>query len=209
MRTAANPLGRDLALTRDMRFLWVLAGAVAVLGCDRGPKRLDPVPAALEPRVAAADAAILDLKKTLSAKLMASVKSGGLENGIDACAGDARNLTAEVAGRHKVKIGRTSHRLRNPEHNAPRPWLGGYLEEAAKKKASELRPAVYDLGSSLGVVQALPTQALCVGCHGDPSGIPPAVKQSLAKRYPQDRATGFAEGDVRGVVWVEIEKEPR
>jgi hypothetical protein len=175
--------------------------------CDSSPKRLDPVPAPLEARVKVAEAAIGDLKQTLSSKLMAAVKSGGPEAGIDVCGKDAHALTQEVAARHGVRIGRTSQRLRNTEQNASRPWLSDYLADASNKKASEVERAVFDLGSSLGVVQPLATQGLCVTCHGDPKGIPAGVQAAIAKRYPKDRAVGFAEGDVRGVVWVEIEKE--
>ena len=192
-----------------MRALPILGlfGLLLPTACDSSPKRLDPVPPDLEARVQVADTAIGDLKKTLSSKLMAAVKSGGPEAGIDVCGKDAHAMTQEVASRHGVRIGRTSERLRNPEQNASRPWLSDYLKEVSPKKASEAGRAVFDLGSSLGVVQPLATQGLCVTCHGDPKGIPAGVQAAIAKRYPKDQAVGFSEGDVRGVVWVEIEKK--
>jgi hypothetical protein len=33
-------------------------------------------------------------------------------------------------------------------------------------------------------------------CHG--SDVPEAVAEAIAKRYPQDRATGYSAGDLRG-----------
>lgn len=203
-----NPLRRPVALTGAMYFrALVLLVGLLPLSCQRGPKRLDAVPVELEPRVAAANATIDDLKKTLSGRLLATVQAKGPKAGIEVCSTEARGMTDEVGARHGAKVGRTSEKLRNAESNAPRPWLTGYLQEVSAKKASDARPAVFDLGDTLGVVQPLPTQALCLTCHGDPASIPADVKAALAERYPSDRATGYAVGDVRGVVWVEISKK--
>jgi hypothetical protein len=34
------------------------------------------------------------------------------------------------------------------------------------------------------------------------------VRQALLQRYPEDRAIGYAEGDLRGWFWVEVPKPP-
>lgn len=185
----------------------LVAVALASLPACRGePRRLDPVPAELQPRVDQARAATGELKKSLSGRLQQAVQAGGPAAGIEACADEAAKLTAGVASARGVTLGRTSHKLRNPAANAPRPWLRAYLEEVSRRPAAEARPAIYDLGSSLGVAEVLPTQALCLSCHGDPAKLSPEVAERLRQRYPEDRAVGFAEGDVRGVVWVEIRK---
>ncbi|MBE7482817.1 MAG: DUF3365 domain-containing protein [Polyangiaceae bacterium] len=190
--------------------MWIRVPQVAlvlplVLGCQSGPKRLDPVPKEHEARVTKAQGAIGELKKTLSGRLQEAIKSGGHASGIEVCATEAGKLTADLAAKNGVEIGRSSHKLRN-EQNAPRPWVKAYLSEVAGKPAKDVKPAVYDLGDKLGVVEPLPTQALCVSCHGAPEGIPAEVKQKLGERYPKDQATGFAEGDLRGVAWVELAK---
>ena len=45
-------------------------------------------------------------------------------------------------------------------------------------------------------MKAIPTGAVCLNCHG--TKIAPEVSQALAGLYPEDRATGFNEGDIRG-----------
>lgn len=185
--------------------IFFLALAASAIGCQSGPKRLEPVPKEHEAGVAKAQGAIGELKKTLSGRLQEAIKSGGHASGIDVCASEAGKLTADIASKNGLEIGRTSHKLRN-EQNAPRPWVKAYLDEVAGKPAKDVKPAVYDLGAKLGVVEPLGTQALCVTCHGPAQGIPAEVKQKLGERYPKDQATGFAEGDVRGVVWVELAK---
>ncbi|MCC6215872.1 MAG: DUF3365 domain-containing protein [Polyangiaceae bacterium] len=188
------------------RWLPLALLASAAAGCQREPRRLDSVPPELQGRVDAARAATGELKKALSGRLQQAMQAGGPAAGIDVCADEAAKLTAGVASARGVTLGRTSHRLRNPAASAPRPWLRAYLDEVSSRPAAEARPAVFDLGSSLGIAEVLPTQALCLACHGDPAKLSPEVSARLRARYPDDRAVGFAEGDVRGVVWVEIPK---
>jgi hypothetical protein len=185
----------------------ILLVVLAVVGCRGGAKELDVVPADLAPRVDAANAAIGDLKKTLSSRLMETVQKQGPKAGIEVCSGEAGTLTTEVAKRHSVQIGRSSTQLRNAKTNVAPAWLGAYLERVSKQKAKDAKPTVYDLGDRVGVAQPLAVMPLCLTCHGDPSKIPADVKAALAERYPNDLATGYAEGDVRGVVWVEIAKK--
>jgi hypothetical protein len=45
-------------------------------------------------------------------------------------------------------------------------------------------------------MQAIPTGALCLQCHGE--NISPEVQAELARLYPEDKATGYSAGDIRG-----------
>ena len=44
---------------------------------------------------------------------------------------------------------------------------------------------------------------VCLKCHGDAESLAPEVSDRLAELYPDDRATGFAMGDLRGAFVVE------
>jgi hypothetical protein len=44
---------------------------------------------------------------------------------------------------------------------------------------------------------------LCLTCHGNGDQIPKEVTEALAKLYPDDQATGYALGDLRGALIVE------
>ena len=50
-------------------------------------------------------------------------------------------------------------------------------------------------------LQAIPMQPLCIACHG--SELSTEVSDALAERYPQDEATGFAVGELRGAFLIE------
>jgi hypothetical protein len=45
-------------------------------------------------------------------------------------------------------------------------------------------------------MKAIPTEAMCLTCHG--TEISPAVLTRVNQLYPQDKAIGFKEGDLRG-----------
>jgi hypothetical protein len=47
-------------------------------------------------------------------------------------------------------------------------------------------------------MQAIPMQGMCASCHGPKEALAPEVRERLEERYPHDRATGFAVGDLRG-----------
>ena len=47
----------------------------------------------------------------------------------------------------------------------------------------------------------------CLQCHGDADVLDPAVTTALVERYPTDLATGYAAGDLRGVVRVSVPVE--
>ena len=55
----------------------------------------------------------------------------------------------------------------------------------------------------LGVVLPITTGAVCLRCHG--KSIAPEVSSAIRAAYPNDQATGFDEGDLRGVFWVELD----
>jgi hypothetical protein len=47
-------------------------------------------------------------------------------------------------------------------------------------------------------------QPICGSCHGPERTLGPGVSARLAQRYPEDRAIGFRDGDIRGWFWVEV-----
>lgn len=44
--------------------------------------------------------------------------------------------------------------------------------------------------------------------HGAPETFAPEVTALLRDAYPDDRAVGFTEGELRGFAWAEVPKRP-
>ncbi len=149
-------------------------------------------------------AALKTLKTSLKTRLVGAMKSGGPVAALSACKADAGTLTAaaQTAG---VKLGRTSHRLRNPA-NAPPAWAKELVDEAAKRRRDKVpaRMTVDRGDGKRGYLEMIGMGGVCTACHGPAADLDPKVSAALAKHYPDDAATGFNTGDVRGWFWAEF-----
>lgn len=147
----------------------------------------------------AADGAalLLPFKQRLMGALQAGLAEGP-EQAVDTCHLQAPAIAEELGGAD-VRLGRTSHRLRNPDNAGPA-WATEVLE-AWLQQPGDWSPRTVALPDGrAGYVEPIVTQPLCLVCHGaNPS---PAVVAAIDTHYPDDRATGFEAGDLRGAFWV-------
>lgn len=180
--------------------LSAVASLVLVLaGCGHTPKG-PATPAEREAASARAREAVEKLRTSLGRELMAALKRGGPAAAIAVCAERAGALAASV-GDATLRIGRTSHKLRNPR-NAPPAWVAPLLAEYQKNPGLASSERLIGPGR-IGYLEPIKTVTPCLACHGQT--LDPSVEEALAKRYPKDEATGFAAGDLRGLFWVEVE----
>ncbi len=136
--------------------------------------------------------------KQLFAQLQGAMKAGGPAKAIGVCRTAAPEIAAAVGSEHKLTIGRTALKLRNPANAAP-DWAKTYVE---KQSAEPVQLAHAD--GRFAALLPIHLKLGCLGCHGPSEEIQPAVRQALAEQYPDDQATGFAKGDLRGWFWVEV-----
>lgn len=122
----------------------------------------------------------------------------GPSGAVAVCKDEAPKIAQQVAREKGVMIGRTSDRLRNPGNVAP-PWASAVLAE----KPAEPR-VVLNTDGTLGLTLPVRLASNCIVCHGAPEQIDPATRAALQAAYPQDRATGYREGDIRGWFWIEV-----
>lgn len=145
-----------------------------------------------------AHAAQAALGGQLMAKLLAAVGKESSVGAIAVCKTEARKIAHEVGKKHRLKIGRTSFKLRNPA-NTPPIWA----KQAVDKKVA--KPMYFsDDAGRFGVLLPIHLQPLCTSCHGGEKQIDPAVNAALKKAYPKDQATGFQVGELRGWFWIEV-----
>lgn len=152
-----------------------------------------------------------EFSERLRSRLQAAMQREGLGRAVEVCHSDAPAIAMEVMQRFDVRIGRVSAhgRHRNPG-NAPEGWQSGVLADFQRDidgggDAAEQRfVQVDDLpdGVDLRVMYGIRTQQVCETCHGiEPL---PEAAQAIARLYPDDRATGYSEGDLHGGLWVEV-----
>ena len=169
----------------------VLAGGLAVADED------------MAARTEAARGVVKLFATELTGRLKQAMEVGGPTEAIAVCHTEAPVIAAGQSESSGWDIGRTSLRLRNPD-NAPDAWEVAVLEEFAARKAqgedvaklerTEIVEA--DGARTFRYMKAIPTAEMCTACHG--TALAPEVAASLAELYPQDQATGFAVGDLRG-----------
>ena len=163
-------------------------------------------PAELRPAVQRADLVIAGLQEAVLSELVRELARGGPSGAIKSCHLDANAAAARTARNADVAVGRTSDRLRNPG-NAPRPWAAPIVERYAGRRAAGIDGFAVDLGDRVGVMRPITQRRLCTNCHGPTDELDPRVRSELQARYPDDRAVGFKEGEVRGWFWVEVPKK--
>jgi len=195
----------DVLRSRTGMILALLAGCLAAVACaDR--VRDDQVETARR----RADAAAQQLTTTLMAKLTATLAEGGPLAAVGVCNQVAQEVTRALGEREGVILRRTALRTRNPA-NAPdweRPWLE--RAEAAVRAGHAPQPMYEVVRPPEGPVELrhlrpiLFPAGVCSRCHGLPEEIPDDVRTVLRERYPQDAATGFRAGDLRGAISVRV-----
>lgn len=152
-------------------------------------------------------AAIAEFAGKLKGELEAGMKKGGPVNAIQVCNTVAPAIAQEVSAKHGLTIARTSLKNRN-EKNAPDAWetkvLNSFAERKAKGEALDsmtFSEVVESNGKKeFRFMKAIPVGEVCLKCHGE--NIDPAVKAKLTELYPNDKATGYKQGDLRGAFTV-------
>ena len=138
-------------------------------------------------------------KQDLQQALQEGLAQGGVE-AIAACRLKAPEIATSLS-RDGVRMGRSSHRLRNPANAAPQ-WVVPILEAYASDP-SDSTPRTVSVGTDrTGYIEPIFVQPLCLTCHG--AELAPEVAAQISALYPTDRAVGYAVGDLRGVFWVEF-----
>lgn len=171
----------------------VVAGLVLVLmACTPGTEQKQRAESARGAELLA------PFKKDLKQALVAGMQKGPL-SAISVCKDQAPAI-AESLSTEGVQMGRTSHRLRNPDNSAPE-WVDTVLQAYLGEEQGRAPRLVTLPNDRLGYVEPITTQPLCLACHG--KSLAPDVAAHIAEAYPEDQATGFEEGDLRGVFWVE------
>ncbi len=151
--------------------------------------------------------AMQTLGQTLKTRLVTTMKEQGPVAALDVCATNAQALTAEVTRDQGVTVGRSSLRLRNPANAAP-DWVAAWLREQGERPAAGVvgltgSATLPDGTQVMRVLQPLVIEGPCLVCHGPDAGRAPELTAALADRYPDDTATGYAAGDLRGAMWAE------
>lgn len=162
-------------------------------------------PSADEQVIAKGNQASALLVQKLGSELKAQMQNSGALGALNFCSQNALNLTAQVAAETQTSIKRLSLKNRNPI-NAPTVQETALLNkwENLAKNGQPLPP--YELvkvsdSTALYYKPILINNEACLKCHGNVEG---ELAKAIRTAYPEDKATGYKMGDLRGMIAVEI-----
>jgi len=158
-----------------------------------------------------AQAAIKALADNMKKALMGAMQNGGPVEAVSVCKLIAPTLAAEISKQHGLDIRRTSLKVRNPANEADS-WETDVLQrfetrlaagEAIQKLSFSEKVASDEGPDQWRMMKAIPTDKVCLSCHGKKIAAP--IQAVLDEHYPNDMATGFKLGDIRGAFTVKRE----
>lgn len=206
-----------------MKISWLVL-SLSACGAPEPPAPVSPAPAA--PQVAqepaSADQVALTRARTLvteaaarlQARMVQDMKQHGPSEAVESCSIEAEALTTagvrpppDPATMPGERVGRSSLKLRNPENGAP-PWVAEWLVSMGDRPyqdAKGIEQVVEVEGHRVAhFLKPIPVEPRCLVCHGGAETIPADVRAVLSQKYPEDHATGYAAGDLRGALWAEV-----
>jgi len=160
---------------------------------------------ALEQARQAASALGGELMKTLRHEL----STGGTLEAVRVCS----EIAPSIAAKHShegLEVRRVSLKPRNPA-NAPDAYEERKLSELESLRAQgelpkEISEVVEKDGRrTLRYLRPISIMPPCLKCHGNREKIDPQVLELLQRQYPDDPATGYDLGDLRGAISVSVD----
>jgi len=155
---------------------------------------------------------IVKIGKTVSMELLKSLKSELIKalsknpyEAVAICNKKAIEITKQIESKfdNGIKIKRTSFKYRNPD-NMPDEKEKEALKYFEKmfKKGKNLDYYIQKVKNGYRFYKPLKVKTVCLTCHG--KNIDENLYKKIKQYYPDDRATGYKEGDFRGVIRIFI-----
>ncbi|MFV0298439.1 MAG: DUF3365 domain-containing protein [Hyphomicrobiaceae bacterium] len=161
-------------------------------------------PFQMEDALQSARNTVKSFAERLKSELSGAIKTDGAANAVGLCQTLSPDIPTRLSDETGFDISRTSLKLRNPE-NAPGPWELDVLKKFEKQAAGGADPSrleFYEVvttpdGDKLfRYMKGIAVGEMCLSCHG--TDIKPDVKTELDRFYPDDKATGYHLGELRG-----------
>ncbi|MDH7912768.1 DUF3365 domain-containing protein [Winogradskyella sp. SYSU M77433] len=150
----------------------------------------------------------LSTKAILGKNLMGTIQKEGTLEALEFCNTKAYPLTDSMATVYNAKIKRVSDKPRNKKNTANTEEVE-YIKAFKTQLANnvEIEPLVKEEGEEVHVYSPIVTNTMCLQCHGKPNeNIKPEILKTLTLLYPDDKAIGYSENQVRGIWNVSFSK---
>ncbi len=152
-----------------------------------------------------------ELLGQLGQKLKAAMSTDGPVAAVSVCKESAPAIARQLSIANDAKVTRVGTRVRNQNMGVPNAWQKEALTQfearlSQGEKAADIEYwQVADNGhgkSELRDAKAIAVQPQCLSCHGSAQDIAAPLAEKLRIEYPNDQATGYSVGQLRGAVVV-------
>ncbi|MEQ9465620.1 MAG: DUF3365 domain-containing protein [Haliea sp.] len=151
---------------------------------------------------AEAQALVQQFVGQLKPQLQQAIAEGGPAQATAVCANIAPALMDELSASSGWEVRRVSLQPRNTERAVADSWEREVLERFSAEQTAGTQAQALNYGDTVDgqyrYMQAQGVEPLCLLCHGKELAEP--VKKALAEYYPEDSATGYSPGQVRGAI---------
>ena len=191
----------------DNRFLGVLLFIVTgIAGAQSAP------PSTIDASLVQSTRGIAgELLGQLGQKLKAAMSTDGPVAAVSVCKESAPAIARQLSIANDAKVTRVGTRVRNQNMGVPNAWQKEALTQFEARLSQGEKAAdiefwqVADNGhgkSELRYAKAIAIQPQCLSCHGSAQDIAAPLSEKLRIEYPNDQATGYSVGQLRGAVVV-------
>ena len=151
----------------------------------------------------------LATKKVLGKNLIGQISTNGTEAALSFCNIKAPVLTDSMSNTVSAKITRVSDQYRNP-NNKGNAMEQEYISQskAHLENKEKVKPQMQEVNGKMVGYYPIMTNKLCLQCHGTiDTDITPSVLSLINEKYPEDKAVGYVENELRGIWVIEMDKE--
>jgi hypothetical protein len=137
---------------------------------------------------------------TLKPLLKGAIRSGGLDHAITICANQAPIIAQQLSRETGWTIKRVSLKPRNNKNAIADPFEQKILRQFNQRQINGELPEsiIYSeiVGNRFRYMKAQGVEDVCLHCHGE--NLNADVAGALKRHYPDDTATGYSKGQIRG-----------
>lgn len=150
-----------------------------------------------------------ETQAVLAKNLMGAINKGRTEYALAFCNTNALTLTDSMAHVLNAGIKRVSDKPRNAGNQANEIELA-YIQVLKGKmaKGEHLEAKMNEIEGKMVGFYPIVTNQMCLQCHGKAEvNIKAATLQKINKLYPADKATGYADKELRGLWVIEMDRK--
>jgi len=186
------------------KMYWVISALAVFTACNQPEQKEDANETTPQPNINYEGVSVVimeDAKKTLGGELKAAMERGGVAEAVNYCNLNASGISETVGKKYNATIKRVTDKPRNPANAANaqelaqlRNWRGILAANTGQVVTAE------ETTTERHFYMPIKIDAFCTTCHGVVGETLTLENRAIiAAKYPEDKATGYQAGDLRGL----------